>query len=145
MKHHVYVATDDPYVVQQEIKELPHHVGNDPLTIMWNTCHEIKFYFTPENNSSSFHISDKGKKASCFDRYHRNIVSMVDFFILTKAKTVIVEYNSNWGRIIYTSRVRMNTTIVDFGNGTVKEYLSQAFPEDIRVGWGGNDPGMIGE
>ena len=66
--------------------------------------------------NSAFHLSGKvkGKKAtedSCFARYDRNIVSFVDMIILSKARTFIGEYNSNWGRLIRTVRVRLNDTL----------------------------------
>ena len=113
MKHNVYIATDDPIVVRQEIDELENHV--DANTILWNDCHELTFYFNP-TNASAFHLSGKvkGKEAtedSCFARYDRNIVSIVDMMILSKARTFIGEYNSNWGRLIRTVRVRLNDTI----------------------------------
>lgn len=104
MKHNVYIATDDPIVVGQEIAALPNHVNEN--TILWNDCHQLTFYFNP-SDASAFHLNgngedgfeqeEEGAEDSCFMRYHRNIASIADMMILSKARTFIGEYNSNWG------------------------------------------------
>ena len=79
----------------------------------------MTFYFNP-TDASAFHLNgdwedgfDKTKesateKDSCFARYHRNIASIADMMILSKSRIFIGEYNSNWGRVIRTMRVRLN-------------------------------------
>ena len=120
-KHNIYIATDDPIVVKQEIDALDNHVDED--TILWKDCHELTFYFNP-TDASAFHLNGDGEDGfvakegdedeeddgsdSCFARYHRNIASIADMMILSKARTFIGEYNSNWGRVIRTMRVRLN-------------------------------------
>eukprot|EP00563_Minutocellus_polymorphus_P018275 CAMPEP_0197716174 /NCGR_PEP_ID=MMETSP1434-20131217/1155_1 /TAXON_ID=265543 /ORGANISM="Minutocellus polymorphus, Strain CCMP3303" /LENGTH=537 /DNA_ID=CAMNT_0043300493 /DNA_START=182 /DNA_END=1796 /DNA_ORIENTATION=+ len=122
LRRNVYVATDDPEVVRQEIAELPNHVKNDPYTLMWNNCYELKFYFSPlKRNGTFFHISGDGRKDNCFSRYERNIASMTDMEILIKAKTTIVEFNSNWGRLIRNLRVRINAIEIRRGNILAKD------------------------
>ena len=120
-KHNIYIATDDPIVVKQEIDALDNHL--DENTILWKDCHELTFYFNP-TDASAFHLNGDGEDGfvakegdeddddedgdSCFARYHRNIASIADMMILSKARTFIGEYNSNWGRVIRTMRVRLN-------------------------------------
>ncbi len=92
MKRNVFVATDDPVVVKQEIASLPNHI--DERTILWDDCHELTFYFSPPSSSSAFHLNGDGEdgfkdgtKDNCFMRYHRNIASVADMVILGKART----------------------------------------------------------
>lgn len=151
VEHNVYVATDDPVVVRQEIAELPNHV--DENTIMWNECHRITFYFNPTDDQS-FHLNGDGEKGfdpghegddSCFGRYHRNVASVADMMILSKAKTFVGEYNSNWGRVIRTVRVRLNPPPAQAdGEGgasqvaTGVEGLTRTL--DTRIAWGSTRP-----
>ena len=135
MKHNVYIATDDPIVIKQEIDNLdaPHLNDN---TVLWNDCHELTFYFNPTNEVSAFHLNGDGEKPSeesaendnCFARYHRNIASIADMMILSKGKTFIGEYNSNWGRVIRTMRVRMNKNVVPGSNDYTRTL-------DTRIAW----------
>ena len=145
MKHNVYIATDDPIVVRQEIDALANHI--DANTILWNDCHELTFYFNP-TDSNAFHLNGDGEdgfdkdtkngdseKDSCFARYHRNIASIADMMILSKSRTFIGEYNSNWGRVIRTMRVRLND------NHDIKQAIGEADRSivrtlDTRVAWG---------
>jgi hypothetical protein len=158
MKHHVYVATDDPTVVRQEIENLPNHVNGNPYIILWHTCHEIKFHFSPAISEPTFHING-GAGDTCFDRYHRNILSMVDMMIILKAKTIIVEYNSNWGRLIRNLRVRLNDDVISSGSMMnmnvdesfrwesefLKSPLSATYSLDTRIAWGDLGPGIPGD
>ena len=149
MKHNVYIATDDPIVVRQEIDALANHI--DANTILWNDCHELTFYFNP-TDSNAFHLNGDGEdgfdktkenateKDSCFARYHRNIASIADMMILSKSRIFIGEYNSNWGRVIRTMRVRLND---NHGrkNSKGKKKINEtggSFTQilDTRVAWG---------
>ena len=95
IKRLVYVATDDPVVVKQEIASLPHHI--DERTILWNDCHELTFFFNPNpSDGDAFHLNGDGEhgfkdgtKDNCFMRYHRNIASVADMMILVKARTFV--------------------------------------------------------
>jgi len=150
MKHNVYIATDDPIVVRQEIANLPSHVGKN--TILLNKCHQLTFYFNPTDDSA-FHLNGDGEKGfadgheveggdSCFSRYHRNIASIADMMILSKAHTFIGEYNSNWGRVIRTMRVRLNAPVAQDdsegkeGTKIVQDLNGLTNVLDTRTAWG---------
>lgn len=150
MKHNVYIATDDPVVVRQEIADLPVvHINEN--TILWNGCHQLTFFFNPTDDSA-FALNGDGEKGfkngndgdSCFMRYHRNIASIADMMILAKAKTFIGEYNSNWGRVIRLVRVRLNkleVPVVLSDSKVDQDAISVVGPAatsvlDLRVAWG---------
>ena len=93
MKRIVYVATDDPIVVKQEIANLPNRI--DEHTILWKGCHELSFYFNP-TQETAFHLNGHGEggfhdgsKDNCVYRYHRNIASVADMMILAKSRTFV--------------------------------------------------------
>lgn len=44
--------------------------------------------------------------------YRRNIHSIADLMILTKANTFVGEFNSNWGRIVRLFRLHLNDMYV---------------------------------
>jgi len=155
IKRNVYVATDDPVVVHEEIAALPNHIT--PNTILWNECHELTFYFNPTDDSA-FHLNGDGEGGfeegreveggdSCFGRYHRNIASIADMMILSKARTFIGEFNSNWGRAIRTMRVRLSKPVAQYdgaanGDGSIamerniQEVGSFTRTLDTRIAWG---------
>jgi len=137
---------------------LPNHVDNSKNSISWNDCHQLRFYFNPTEETSAFHINrdreeefnegqniERGVDASCFSRYHLNIIaSIADMMILAKARTYIGEYNSNWGRVIRTIRVRLNTLTQD-DSGVINDVdtmmvqgikggLSKTL--DTKIAWG---------
>jgi hypothetical protein len=74
VRHNVYVATDDPLVVRDEIAALPNRVG--PNAVLWNECHELTFYFNP-TDADAYHpsgsgeggLSDESRVDYCFERY----------------------------------------------------------------------------
>jgi hypothetical protein len=105
----IYVATDDPATVQQEISQLPKsELG---YTIL-NDCQHAFFVFSPAANvTNEFHMTPcknyKGtcKEDDCSKRYDRTIAAMADLMILTRANKFVGEYNSNWGRLVRGFRV----------------------------------------
>ena len=141
LNHHVYVATDDPVVVKQEIDRLiaenamslNNQLGEDPkkqasLSLIYNNCHQFTFYFNPTQDTS-FHLGGNGERNpidgdTCSSRYYRNIVSMADFLMLARSRTFIGEYNSNWGKLLRVARMRL--THVDPFSSIL----------DTRVAWG---------
>lgn len=129
---HVYVATDDPIVVKEEIAKLTNSEGGNIALV--NGCHSLTFYFNPTDDSN-FHIDEGGDNDSCFSRYHRNIASMADFMIIAKSSTFIGEYNSNWGRLLRTVRTVMND--VDTKINGADRYTKTL---DTRVAWGSTNP-----
>ncbi|KAL7453914.1 hypothetical protein ACHAWC_005553 [Mediolabrus comicus] len=69
-------------------------------------------------------------------RYHRNIASVADMLILGKARTFVGEYNSNWGRLIRTMRVRLNAPI-DEGDGvSARSNEDPSSFSEINSNWG---------
>jgi len=120
--------------------------------LLWNDCHELSFYFNP-TDSSAFHLNGDGEKGfdkdkknatekdSCFARYHRNIASIADMIMLSKARTIIGEYNSNWGRLIRIVRVRLNDNYNHGRKNSKGKEINEAggsFTQilDTRVAWG---------
>ncbi len=145
VRHNVYIATDDPVVVRNEIAELPNRVG--PNAVLWNECHELTFYFNPTdtdayhlNGSGEGGFSDVSRMDNCFERYRRNIVSIADMFLLCRARTFIGEYNSNWGRLIREMRVRLNPILAlpdGDGDGDATRH-DLVYTLDTRIAWGSN-------
>lgn len=106
----IYLATDDPTTVKEEISNLPRgHSG----TVIVGGCERVKFVFSPGDHHSSFHLGEGGVvKVDCVERYKRNIHSIADLMILTKSNTFIGEFNSNWGRIVRIFRTQLNDMYV---------------------------------
>eukprot|EP00984_Skeletonema_dohrnii_P020201 scaffold9776_cov94-Skeletonema_dohrnii-CCMP3373.AAC.1 len=131
----VYVATDDPVVVKEEIANLPNRI--DERTVLWNDCHELSFYFNP-TDESSFHLNGDGETGfrdgtedTCFNSG---------------------EFNSNWGRLLRTMRVRLYTPILqDDGNSNDDEKVlgdvlsTYSTTLDMRIAWGPTTPRLPGE
>ena len=166
MKRVVYVATDDPIVVKEEIANLPNRI--DERTVLWNDCHELEFYFNP-TDEGSFHLNGDGETGfsdgtedNCFKRYHRNIASVADMVILAKSRTFIGEFNSNWGKLLRTMRVRLDSPtlqddlLVTYSslsspswNSQKKKILGEVRARftktlDMRIAWGRTTPGLPG-
>jgi len=131
----VYIASDDRTEVQSEIEALPK--DSDGYTLLPTTdedrdmtstsCHRFKFIF------SSYIPQDRiAGTSSCEDRYQQNIAAVADLMILSKSNLFIGEYNSNWGRLIRTFRLRMNDKFKIF-NG---ESLTYDSGEGMKVAWG---------
>ncbi|KAL7502643.1 hypothetical protein ACHAXN_001496 [Cyclotella atomus] len=100
----IYIATDDPATVQQEISQLPKSESGYAIL---NDCQHAYFIFSPASNvTDNFHMTPCGnyvgtcEEDNCDKRYQRNIAAMADFFILSRANKFVGEYNSNWGRIV---------------------------------------------
>ena len=92
---HVYVATDDPVMVRQEIQSLPSDLTN-----------QYRFWFHPTSSSDTAtsvvgHIREA---ADCRNRYQRTLSAVFDLVVLTRSKVFVGEFNSNWGRLIHTHR-----------------------------------------
>uniref|UniRef100_A0A7S2KVQ3 Uncharacterized protein n=1 Tax=Skeletonema marinoi TaxID=267567 RepID=A0A7S2KVQ3_9STRA len=152
----VYVATDDPVVVKEEIANLPNRI--DDRTVLWNDCHELSFYFNP-TDESAFHLNGDGETGfsdgtedTCFNRYHRNIASIADMVILAKSRTFVGEFNSNWGRLMRTMRVRLDLPTLqdDGGNIYIDKKAGGALPKysktlDMRIAWGPRTPRLPGQ
>ena len=138
----VYVATDDPDVVRAEIDDLTKDEygnvvlhGPDGSVI----CHSFRFVLTKHEASTGHHLHEGYGKGSCEERYERNIASIADLMLLSRGNVVIIEYNSNWGRLVRTFRLRINDS-KRVMNGA--RAVSQK--GEIRVAWGRKLPGPPG-
>ncbi|KAL3779559.1 hypothetical protein HJC23_009611 [Cyclotella cryptica] len=158
LEHQVYVATDDPVVVKQEIADLiaaaattttpkDHEENQYPgaqlqqtspthPVLLFNGCHKLTFYFNP-TQEKTFHIAGVGERTpiegdTCTARYNRNIASMADLWMLARSRTFIGEFNSNWGKLLRVMRLRL---IDDDPFSVVL---------DTRVAWGRDDVGRPG-
>ncbi|KAL3805392.1 hypothetical protein HJC23_009099 [Cyclotella cryptica] len=146
-KRIVYIATDDPKTVRQEIQQYPHVRGG--VTVL-NECTKALFVFSPlseeHSPSKSFHISPCRRKIcgddDCFKRYHRNIAAIADLMILTKSAKFVGEFNSNWGRLIRSFRTVLNENSDIFGNE--KEDEPPVLVRDTVIAFGPNHPGPVG-
>jgi len=162
----VYVSTDDPVEVKAEIDDMPKDEQGYTL-LMANTgeltCHKFRLIFStydqellskeaenPEDDddkkasagmpgSSPFHLQDDPAKRSCENRYERNIASIADLMLLAKSNVAVVEYNSNWGRLVRLFRLRLNDT---------PRILNGARPVlqkgELKIAWGKKLPGPPG-
>lgn len=106
----VYVATDDPATVKQEIANLTNVKGRT-------------FIMNPDTASSTGHVK---QGHDCEERYLKTVAAVTDLEILSKADVFVGEYSSNWGRFVRTLR----TTFV---NGTGN-------PRDVRAAFGNWQP-----
>ena len=108
----IYVATDDPLVVKQEIANLTNSQG-------------YRFIMNPDDASSTGHIQTGH---DCQERYRKTIAAVTDLMVLSKANIFVGEYNSNWRRLVRTWRTSFDNNI-----GTGK-------PRDIRPAFGNRQP-----
>jgi hypothetical protein len=160
--HLVYVATDDPRVIKQELTGMK----KDDLgfTVM-NQCHKFKFVFGPaQNDEAPSHLNSEGGHRNCVDRYKRNISGIADLLILAKSNLFVGEFNSNWGRLVRVFRMRLNDELFtadgeaegdDLDQGeqqaesgkrrrTAKTVPHPVLTKGLKVAWGKPHPGPLG-
>jgi hypothetical protein len=147
-KRIVYVATDDPQKVHEEIAQYP--VVKGGVSVL-NECTKAVFIFSPMTEEEghslrSFHISPCRKKLcpedNCFKRYDRNIAAIADLMILTKSAKFVGEFNSNWGRLIRNFRTVLNDNSNPYAESDEDE--PPVFVRDTVVAFGPNHPGPVG-
>jgi len=136
----VYVATDDPTTVQSEVNEFPRDAeGNSIVNSVQSCCNRFRFFFgtspSEQNALVSYHIDEGPSKGDCEERYRRNIAGIADLMILAKADIFIGEFNSNWGRLVRTFRLRLNTS---------GKWARPVLLKEMRVAWGSSHPGPPG-
>lgn len=136
----VYVATDDPHEVMREIEELPKDGLGNTLLPNWfgSSCHKYKFVFNHFSQELGFHIESDGSKGACEDRYDRNIAAMADLMILAKSDVFVGEFNSNWGRLVRTFRLKMNDST------KIKNGQRPVIIRETRIAFGSLSPGPPG-
>lgn len=154
----VYVATDDPATVREEIVNLtvavsyaggsagalPAGSNSTIIKLTGNDgedfCLRLAFAFHPGSDSVSEHLHNRNSKDTCFKRYQRNVAAISDLMILTRADTFVGEYNSNWGRLVRTLRTSFdNNDDVPAKNATTEEW-GAVIVRDVVVAWGSNAP-----
>lgn len=97
----VYIATDDPVTVKQEIANFTNTQG-------------YTFILNPDEASSTGHsvhnIHD------CRVLYSKTIAAVTDLSILLKADIFVGEFSSNWGRFLYMWRTSFVNNTVGTGH-----------------------------
>lgn len=91
----VYVATDDPKGIQEEINSLP-----------LQECHKMNFILSPVFEPT--HGLDVDVKTDCFGRHRLNVALIADLMILSKCDTFVGEFNTNYGRLVRIFRTVVN-------------------------------------
>jgi len=148
----VYVATDDPAEVQREIDEdLPKDAhGNTFLTS--HSCHRFRFVFgtSPRDvvydqtdkvdgeEKTEFHLDYGRSKGSCEARYARSIAGIADLMILAKSDIFVGEFNSNWGRLVRTFRMKINDS------AKVMNGARPVVVKEMKIAWAHRHPGPAG-
>lgn len=134
----VYVATDDPMIVKEEIANLTKVNGTEDGTLLVDGCYSLKFHFHPTQSDATaetFHIQHGGPKGNCVSRYDRSIAALSDLMILTKSSTFTGEYNSNWGRLVRLMRIYLDTCA---DNETAINKTIRI--KDVRIAFGSETP-----
>lgn len=112
----VYVATDDPTTVKEEIENFTNTRG-------------YNFVMNPDNASSMGHINTV---ADCQRRYIKTVSAIMDLMILGRADIFLGEFSSNWGRLLRTWR----TSFVNNTVGTGKpRHMYSVFGNRQNPGW----------
>jgi len=109
----IYVATDDPAVVKEEIGNLTNARG-------------YSFVMNPDDTSSTGHLQTG---QDCQERYRKTVVAIADIIILSEADIFVGEFSSNWGRLIRTWRTSLKNNTIGTGS-----------PRDIRQTFGNWQP-----
>lgn len=104
----VYIATDDPDTVRQEINSIP-RVNGKGASLVDECNHKVNFVFAPTPKDKAFHINDRRTGDDCHQVYKRNIAAISDLMILIRSQKFVGDYNSNWGRFIKVARSFLNT------------------------------------
>eukprot|EP00804_Cyclotella_cryptica_P009091 CCRYP_003173-RA/>CCRYP_003173-RA protein AED:0.06 eAED:0.06 QI:285/1/1/1/1/1/2/104/575 len=130
----VYIATDDPETVRQEVESLPQSTDGARVA---NKCHDTaQFVFAPSSKDTRFHLKDGGSADDCHSVYERNIAALADLFVLARSDKFVGDYNSNWGRIIRIFRLFLNHDRPSEDGGS----KPMTTMKDMVVAWGHGHP-----
>jgi len=113
----VYVATDDPATVKQEIANLTSTQRG-----------HYNFVMNPDEAATTGHHVHS-VDGDCSERYNKTVAAVADLTILSQARTFVGDFSSNWGRLVRT----MRTSFTDDTMGTGK-------PRDFRNSFGNWQP-----
>ncbi|GAX27483.1 hypothetical protein FisN_23Hh051 [Fistulifera solaris] len=89
----VYIATDDPVTIRDEIEQL--------------TATPWTFHLLANQRLQSGHMNTE---PDCHARYNMTIDAIVDLEVMIRSQVFVGELNSNWGRFIHTKRTEFNST-----------------------------------
>lgn len=98
----VYVVSDDPPRIQQEIDQI-NSSGGDTVV---QACLKMNFILSPVSVLNNSH--NDGVRTDCLKRYHHNIASIANVMILTKSDTFAGEFNSKLGGLVRIFRSNIN-------------------------------------
>lgn len=89
---HIYIATDDPVTIRNEIEqfEATHH-----------DSHWIFHLLADHRLHNNGHMNTE---PDCHVRYNMTMDAIVDLEVMIRAQVFVGELNSNWGRFIHTMR-----------------------------------------
>jgi len=100
----VYIATNDPRRIREEIDRLPKDSGGNTIL---RECHRLKFIFTPVGET--LHLLEKDNaKHPCSELHRANIAAIADLIILAKSDTFVGEFGSSFGRLVRIFRTAVN-------------------------------------
>lgn len=100
----VFVATDDPHAIQEEIDRLP--IGFGGNIIMKEDCLKMRFIFNPVNPYT--HYVDG--KTDCLGLHRSKIAEMADLMILAKSDTHLGGFDSHYGWLLGVFRAAVNNS-----------------------------------
>ena len=101
--HPVYIVTDDPQHIQDEINRFPKARGGITLP---NECHRM--YFIISSAKSIPHLNRTG--TSCSVLHQINIAEIADAMILAKSDMFVGEPNSSFGSLVRVFRTAVNNS-----------------------------------
>jgi hypothetical protein len=87
----IYIATDDPVTIRNEIEQLK--------ATPWT------FHLLADQRLQSGHMNTV---PDCHVRYNMTIDAIVDLEVMIRAQVFVGELNSNWGKFIRTKRTEFN-------------------------------------
>uniref|UniRef100_A0A7S1VDB7 Uncharacterized protein n=1 Tax=Grammatophora oceanica TaxID=210454 RepID=A0A7S1VDB7_9STRA len=108
----VYIATDDPITIREEIAAL-------------NATSGFNFVLTPKPEASQGHVKTE---KDCTAKYDKTISMVMDLYLLVHASVFVGEFNSNWGRLV--TNLRVHFPDVD------EPVMGTAKPREVRVAFG---------
>eukprot|EP01082_Thalassiosira_pseudonana_P001962 g1859.t1 g1859 contig11:215093-216244(+) len=127
----VYVATDDPKGLMEEIAMLPKGSGGSTIVA---GCHKLKFIFSPlAKKDTSLYLNFRGDESDCAERYTRNIAGIADLMILINSDVFVGEFNSNWGRLVRLFRTSLLEEEIGGGSGGGWKHFWGMFGNDLAT------------
>ena len=143
----VYIATDDPDTVKEEIAAMPK--DEDGNTVWNDSCLRFQFVLGPvdairseeeidetgrfvrdDRGYTKFHLDSSKAKGDCDGRYARTIAGVADLMILAKSDLLVGEFNSNWGRLLRIFRIKPTDS------QAIERGARPVAVREMRVAWG---------